>query len=512
MKLLTQKATKCLNGSKATSARTCVNVVKAILYTCGLSTDSEWSEVKTKKVAQKPPVKVGGDTLRTLRGLSDSTTPSATAAHEAEDTVPWDDMEFRREAIVMQGVQAGVGKAAGSLHPESLVASLPTRPQSAPTKRPANLGAIGFTGGGGMGFNSASTSSFSVTRGSSVGAAFDNSAKRFNTFFNMSRHHFREEKSIISSGADFAKSSNGPRHSSPGQKGPTLYQSSFSSYQREASTHPADGSDGAAEIKLQAGGGVFARSFHASHMHAGGRPHQKPPRLDSSSGGDHAPVVAGCGKHARRFEAAHMHQGTSYGEAHRLEYSPQTRVAPRTESRPGSAGSALRGESPARTRAVPRPASAQPSLQRWTGQPLGQGDNKGRSDDHGGIPLLTFSHTSASEISLSDTRKNCTASARTMVEFTRAPQDGPVRSFQRTSHQQRPHVIRHYAAQAAATRVPAAADAQRSLKNHHHIGGNTLGISRKIGASPLNGAVWAPQKVSYLTCFCLVTTRGRTRD
>ena len=405
MKLLRQKASKCLNGSKATSARTSVNVVKAILYTCGLSTDSEWSEVKTKKVGQKPPVKVGGDTLRTLRGLSDSTTSRAKAAQEENDTVPWDDMEFRREAVVTQGVQAGVGKAAGSLHPESLVASLPTRPQSAPTKRPANLGALGFTGGGGMGFNSASTSSFSVTRGASVGASFDNSAKRFNPFFNMSRHHFREEKSIISSGADLAKISNELRHLSPGQKGPTLYQASFSSYQREASTHTADSGDGASEINLQAGGGVFARSFHASHMHAGGRPHQNPLRLESSSGGDHAPAVVGGERHARRFEASHMHRGfiphkhkggdlqlARHGEAPRFEYSRQTRVEPRTESRPGSAGSAL-VESPARTRAVPRPASAQPSLQRWVGQPLGQGDNKGRSDDQGGIPLLNlFTH------------------------------------------------------------------------------------------------------------------------
>ena len=113
-----------------------------------------------------------------------------------------------------------------------------------------------------------------------------------------------------------------------------------------------------------------------------------------------------------------------------------------------------------------------PSLQRWLAQPRGIGDQNGRADDLG-------------------------ASARTLARFSRAPPQGPVRSFQRTSSEQRPHLIRHYSATAAAAR---ASKAPPDLMRQ--IGGLTLGLpvapekcrdsNVTSSVAPLLAATWAP--------------------
>lgn len=284
-------------------------------------------------------------------------------------------------------------------------------------------GALDFTGGGGMGFNSSNMSSFSVTRGASVGAAFDNSAKRFNRFFNMSRHHFREEKSVISSGTHLSRTSGGERRSLPCQKGPTLYQASFSksnplqdttrapsSSNNKAGTPAPGGVDGVEQVSLQAGGGVFARSFHASHMHKGTPSwQQQTPRQRHASGGlgDATSQLDGRSVHARRFEASHMHERflprkhggwrphmSQHAHAvhqHTVEITAPAgaggpRASAREEARPSSAGSGRVQSSP--SNGVRRPSSAQPPLHRTAGPE----DNKGRSEDRQGGAFSMSAH------------------------------------------------------------------------------------------------------------------------
>ena len=287
-----------------------------------------------------------------------------------------------------------MGRDAGSLNPESLVSFLPPRPQSAPSLRKlTDRGALSFTGGGGLGFNSTRMSTFSVTRGASVGAAFDNSAKRFNPFFNMSRHHYKEEQQNISAGAYLSSTSGGERRFSPGQKGPTLYQASFSksdpaaapSGNCTASGSFPSGGTGVVEQPMQAGGGVFARSFHATQMHKGTTSWQQqmPRQREASARGNAAAAEVGPGGlHARRFEASHMHNqygGTHVSQhtnaSHRRDVEPGPRLEWWKEARSGSAGSA-RAQS-VRPDVVRRPCSAQPSLRR----PAGLEESNGRSDD-----------------------------------------------------------------------------------------------------------------------------------
>ena len=214
----------------------------------------------------------------------------------------------------------------------------------------------------------------------------------------MSRHHYKEEQQNISAGAYLSRTSGGERRFSPCQKGPTLYQASFSKSEIAAApsgdcTSFPSGGTGVVEQPMQAGGGVFARSFHATQMHKGTTSWQQQMSLQreaSTRGNAAAAEVGAVGLHARRFEASHMHN--QYGGPHvsqntnasdRRDIEPGPRLESWKEARPGSAGSA-RAQS-VRPDVIPRPSSAQPSLRR----PAGLEESNGRSDDPKGKLIST---------------------------------------------------------------------------------------------------------------------------
>ena len=220
MKKLKDKATKYLRGTKASNVRTVVSVIKGILYTCGLSNDSEWSEMNTIKKAPRARSTVGGDTLRTLNAISadDSTRTNHMADCDQNlgtlkqrdltssgTILPWDDNPFLYEFKSAEGVPPhGSRLARGSSHPEVIREKLSSQKGSKlqdtshTRSDPNGVTSIRFNGGG-LGHNMSLMSKFSVMRGASVGAAFDNSAERFNQHFNLSRYHYRQYKSYTCS-------------------------------------------------------------------------------------------------------------------------------------------------------------------------------------------------------------------------------------------------------------------------------------------------------------------------
>ena len=136
MKALKLKASKLVNGNKATSVRTAVTVVKGILYTCGISTDSEWSAMKTIEKAPTRTVKVGGDAYRLLKAIATdpfiSQNDSHVASLSASDGVgkgegtqlghrfAWDDTVLQDGSAAKAVVSSGGGKEHSSMHPDSL--------------------------------------------------------------------------------------------------------------------------------------------------------------------------------------------------------------------------------------------------------------------------------------------------------------------------------------------------------------------------------------------------------
>ena len=292
-----------------------------------------------------------------------------------------------------------------------------------------------------MGFNSSQKSKFSVLRGASVGAAFNESSERFNPFFNLSRHDYKQIKDWTTFNPSTGSASNVLAQNPASNHYQSLYTSSFSVQHpspklsrcfQEKQKHYFGGADKTAASAVSAAEPDTKASSFVRPNTAATRPMSAGPSARYSS------------LLPARGEVPHITAS--------LEASPNMAASTNKPSRLANADS--------------------PSLQRWVGQPQGIGDSNGRPDDLG-------------------------ASARTLARFTRAPTNGPVRSFQRASNEQRPHLVKHYAATAAAARC-----GKTPPDFMRQIGGLTRGLPvapEKCSESnvtnavaPLIGATWAP--------------------
>ena len=236
MNLLKMKASRCLEGRGPACVRKAIAGIKGILYASGLSLDSEWSAIKTKRRQNSPPVQVGGDTLHmldriasTARGLGEGLQRS-TFAHLGQSTQEiihglqslHDDLEVLKSG----GYDPVFEKNWATVDPDGRVCSetaqsrlpfhrdtysdmqrttLSARPSSAPSQRSrstfgAQTASTEVNGtmlvGQNRGIDSSIMSKFSIMRGASIGAAFHNSAERFALPMTMTKHDALQAKSF----------------------------------------------------------------------------------------------------------------------------------------------------------------------------------------------------------------------------------------------------------------------------------------------------------------------------
>ena len=240
MNLLKMKASSCLEGRGPASVQKAIAGIKGILHASGLSLDSEWSAIKTKRRQSSPPVQVGSDTLHmldriasTARGLGEGLQRSS-FAHLGQSTQEimhglqslHDDLEVLKSG----GYDPVFDKKGAAADPDGRVCSetaqsrlsfhrdmysdlqrttLPARPSSAPSQRSrstfgAQTASVSASTevngtmlvGHNRGIDSPMMSRFSIMRGASIGAAFHNSAERFASPMIMTKHDALQAKSF----------------------------------------------------------------------------------------------------------------------------------------------------------------------------------------------------------------------------------------------------------------------------------------------------------------------------